>query len=391
LDRPGQARVNQVISAAYMGLKGGEAQVDHSKADLSLRAALRRASPALQEMEGKAAMFDQLTGAIKGKKLTKDERALKRVMVDQLVTGVKSGDFSQREVSRMTGVHRATIAASIRKERFDVGQSLHGWLQRMVSELKSLLGLRQKRSDALGTTVKVAVREFVHCYSKFEEKTFVCLLTKHDVWIQYCKFHDRNGLYFPQGSPDHLDYEEKLLNHVEGPLPSPARPMSESSWMRLWPKEVTKDVWRSCCCTQCAEVEDLLDTWGSATRFCVSLIVFCRKMMTVSHAEMLGNEKHARGDLSRQFSARCTSAACPWTLPEEDSNALRVPVPFPARFKNKLCSESLHEDLGVRCPKLFCSPCGCGACEIERKKQGLHHPSIRREMRNGIPAWKCCR
>jgi hypothetical protein len=197
-------------------------------------------------------------------------------------------------------------------------------------------------------------------------------------------------LYFPQGSPEHLRYEEEQLLHAGGELPSPARPLSESTWLRLWPRDVTKEVWRSCCCTQCAEVEDLLDTWGYATFFrCFTSCSF-RKLMTVSHASALGNEKYARGDMARRFSTQCTSDTCPWALPEHDPAAHRTPVPFPARFKNKLCSETLREDLGILCPTLYCSPCGCEACLIERQKHGVVDEAVR-TLHNGVPAWKRCR
>jgi hypothetical protein len=256
--------VDGLLHTAFAQGGVGDGPIDGQNAIQSLECALFRVSPALQEMEAKAKMFDQLAGQFKRNGLSQDDRAVKRVFVDQLAKGVTRGQFSQRQVSRITGVHRSVLRAAAKRDRVEVGESLRGSFICLFSSHTSMLGQRQRRSDAFGDHVSLAVREFVHCYSKFEEKTFVCLLTKGDVWTQYCKYHNKDGLYFPQGSLGQLDYERKLLQLLDPP-PRPPQPLSIAAWNRLWPPDVTKDVWRSCCCTQCAEVEDLLDTWGYKT------------------------------------------------------------------------------------------------------------------------------
>jgi hypothetical protein len=126
LNRPAKRRVGDLLQTAYSGSDEGKPDPDAAGVNLSLQCALSRVNPAFRENESKAAMFDEFAKQIKRKNLTKDEQAVKRVLVDQLVTGISSGLFSQRQVARATGVHRDTLRAASLRQRLTIGDSLAG-------------------------------------------------------------------------------------------------------------------------------------------------------------------------------------------------------------------------------------------------------------------------
>jgi hypothetical protein len=128
LNGPAKRRANNLIRAAISQSDGGQGSFDCEEGRLTLQAAYHRANPEAQEIEAKAAMFDTFAGHFKQEGLSKAARSVKRVLVDQLVKGVAAGQFSQRQLSRVTGIHRGTLRAAARRQVSEVAQSLHGAL-----------------------------------------------------------------------------------------------------------------------------------------------------------------------------------------------------------------------------------------------------------------------
>jgi hypothetical protein len=207
-----------------------------------------------------------------------------------------------------------------------------------------------------------AMREFVHCHCKFLEKTYVCLFTRKKVWELYCKHHDKGGKYFIDGSPAWLAREiENLQAEVDGDddhVPNePERPISLDFWYKRWQQEkwATTEKWRSCCCQLCAEVEDLLGTWGA--------------IMSVVHGPDVD-----KSETGRQVRARCRDQSCRWHLPTTNPAHLRLPKPFPMRFQQQIASG--FAQIGCpSCPSLFCGKVGEGGADEE----------------TGLPKWLYCR
>jgi hypothetical protein len=104
--------------------------------------------------------------------------------------------------------------------------------------------------------------------------------------------------------------------------------------------------------------------------------------MTAVHADCLGNEAHNKGEHGRTIRTRCfDAAACSWVRPLENPTALRLPCPFPSRFKNILGDQSKASLSHPRCPSLLCTGCGCGECISESGEQvaaGLRWQDCRR-------------
>lgn len=59
---------------------------------------------------------------------------------------------------------------------------------------------RKARRDKFSSEIERAVREFAYAHCKFEEKTYVSLLTCEAVWLLYCKHHDCHGNFFTSGT-----------------------------------------------------------------------------------------------------------------------------------------------------------------------------------------------
>lgn len=131
------------------------------------------------------------------------------------------------------------------------------------------------------------------------------------------------------------------------------RPMSTWAWYQFYPASISREKWRCCVCHLCSEVEDLVNTWGL--------------LMTVAHSGP--NDPVRRGELGRRLNTRCNHAGCRWGLPREDPRSLTLPETWPSRFKNVITRPSVAEALQLQLPTLFCSPCGCGCCEAEWRKE----------------------
>lgn len=143
---------------------------------------------------------------------------------------------------------------------------------------------------------------------------------------------------------------------MAGPDPGEGgwRPISRGKWHELYPSDISKEIWRSCVCHLCSEVESLINTWGG--------------LMTVVHSNEGAPVR--RGELGRRVGVRCAdSARCNWCKPADDPASLQLPEHWPARFKNLVTQPTIAEALQLQLPSLFCGPCGCGCCEAERQQQ----------------------
>jgi hypothetical protein len=143
------------------------------------------------------------------------------------------------------------------------------------------------------------------------------------------------------GSPKWLRREiQRITCRRDGDeIPPPFQPISRTSWGRLYPKEITKEKWRSCCCGICTEAEAALDTWG--------------RTMSVIHQTDPSKQK---GGLSRKISLRCRSQDCCWA-----SGRLKLPDPWPTRFKNIVASNAIGGEIArfLRAFDLICIPQTC--------------------------------
>lgn len=160
-----------------------------------LRTALERVDPRSKRTRQGALMLDTLS-----ENLSKQGRGttiwkLKKAVVEQILHGASATTFSATAV----------------KER------MRFWAE-LPEDADSALGLRpspasdappsveassarprKRRKDALASSAKRGVQEFVYCYCKFTEDQYVCLLTKEHIWKLYNTFHDREGGYYPEG------------------------------------------------------------------------------------------------------------------------------------------------------------------------------------------------
>jgi hypothetical protein len=126
LDPKAKRRVRRVLNEAYAGGASANDPLADGEGVLSVQVALARASPEFSDMEAKAAMFDTFAGSLREKGGSQEQRAVRRVLVDQLAAGTAAGLFSQHQVSRTTGVHRATLRKAERRQRVEVEESLRG-------------------------------------------------------------------------------------------------------------------------------------------------------------------------------------------------------------------------------------------------------------------------
>ena len=72
------------------------------------------------------------------------------------------------------------------------------------------------------------------------------------------------------------------------------------------------------------------------------------KLMAVVH------DQQRKAPLAREVKVRCADDACPWRLPEDDADHVRLPNPFPARFKNIVASLTDVKERWPGLPSLFC-------------------------------------
>lgn len=162
-------------------------------------------------------------------------------------------------------------------------------------------------------------------------------------------------MYMHVGSPAYIDWEiARAQTQATGrTCAPPPQAIGRSAWYEKYPEDITKEQWRSCACTICTEVEDLLSTWGL--------------LMSVVHSV----KNVQKGEVGRAINVRCDHANCRWCLPESDIRSLTLPEQWPARFKNIIARPTLSASLGLRLPSLLCSPCGCGCCHAERIASGI--------------------
>lgn len=298
----------------------------------------------------------------------KESRGIARAVQDVAFAGASQWGYTRTEAAAILGMGR--------KRRKLAASSSCG-----SSTRASFFAPRRKHANAIGFEVKRAIAEFAYCYCKFEEKRFVSTLPAVAVWKLYCQYHDREGHFFPMGryshvvtahaaggrlrtqyplragAPAFLEWQEQSLEaQVDGVGFGAGweRPISRSKWHELYPQDIAKELWRSCVCHLCSEVEGLINSWGT--------------LMTVVHSNEGAPVR--RGEMGRRVNARCADAdRCCWCKPKDDPASVQLPDKWPARVKNMVTQPTVAEALQLRLPSLFCGPCGCGCCVEERKQQ----------------------
>mgnify|MGYP007025680738 CR=1 FL=1 len=179
----------------------------------TLRRALEQIDPDFKDANEAKAICDTLKHGLRGQDNSSVSAGVNRALVDQLAVGVAAGVVSARAVASKLGVARKRLRTAVMS----------------ASVPDSFKRPRKTRADAFGASVEQAVREWVYSYTKYTEKTFVCLLAKVKLWQTYCMFHDKNGMYYSKGAchtpshppqhinPTHTDREPWLarLEHRE--------------------------------------------------------------------------------------------------------------------------------------------------------------------------------
>lgn len=360
--RPRERRAVQVVDDLSSRLTGAEGFVDSVEVVETLRRSLKMVDPEYVRGQKALSLVDALRSGLSQQGKDKTSRGIARAVGDLASDGLRLGaSYSATAASSMLGV-----AVSGKRTRDQV-----------VSAVESFLKPRKRHKQAFSMGVKKAVAEFAFAYCKYEEKQYVSVLPARQVWEIYCIHHDRDSQFYRMGtlilrcvgttrllsnckplglcslgSPQYLEWRaEKLQAQIAGtPFLTPQpRPISEGMWYTLYPATISREKWRSCVCHVCSEVEDLLNTWGP--------------LMTVAHSA--SDDPVRRGEVARRINVKCEHSGCRWNLPEDNLLSLTLPDMWPARFKNLVTRPTVAESLQLQLPTLFCSPCGCGDCELE--------------------------
>lgn len=147
------------------------------------------------------------------------------------------------------------------------------------------------------------------------------------------------------------------------------RPLSRATWYRKYPEDVSKEKWRSCTCGICAEVEDLINTWGMT--------------MSVVHVSCRARSSQARvvrSEMGRRISVRCSDPECRWGMPSSNPLSIALPEEWPSRFKNVITQPTVADALQLELPTMFCGPCGCGCCVKDAEEEARASGIDPREM-----------
>ena len=357
----------KIVAAGIEAAGADDTATPDSKVVQYLRRALQLVDPAFRSDNQATLVLKALREGLQVQNQDRASQGIKRAVVDLVVAGASKGpgSFSASAACQLLGADRKNHAKRKAPDIVGVAASVSSSAESFAKKAKT-------RSDAFGLSVAQSVAEFSYCYCKFEEKTFACLLSVTGVWAHYCCFHDAAGNFFPRGSPDWLDWNMALLdaeiNDAPFDWPKP-QPISRTTFGKLFPKDITKEKWRSCACTICSEVEDLFGAYG--------------KLMTVLHSR---DGKDAKGELGRKLRQRCdaTFDDCRWKLPSADPLSLHLPRPWPTRFKNTIAKPGATSVVST--PSLFCTACGCGCCSRE-----AGHGGPAGGGGGGKPAWQICR
>lgn len=158
--------------------------VDHEEVVDTLRRSLELVDPEYKKAMQAAQLVGAMRRGLARQGHDKLSRGVKRAVTDLALSGCSSATYSVGSACAMIGVsHRGKRGREEEKR----------------STAESFSKPRKKHRQAFDASVKAAVREFALCYCKFEEKTYVSVLSIHAVWLIYCKFHDREGNFFPMG------------------------------------------------------------------------------------------------------------------------------------------------------------------------------------------------
>lgn len=204
-----------------------------------------------------------------------------------------------------------------------------------------LLTARQTPSNAFGEAMHAAVEEWykAHCKAGMAENKLIQRFSTKQLHGMFCQHHDRAANFFVDGAPEWL--RSQLSPEVDDFVP----PISYPSFCKLAPDDVEREGWRTCCCQQCLEVDDMMERWSS--------------IMLVMHNP---DAKCMRSRDDLRHVEYCTDPECPWNGPLKH----RLPYPWPQRAKNIMVDPqllaSVFADPTKRPPFLFCRGCECGDC-----------------------------
>lgn len=189
-NRPQERLRDRLLNVAVMGCMEDTGEVDHEKVVGALEAAVIKAKPSYKSVLEDAQMFRVLAAGLQRQGKDSVSVGIKRAVRDLLLAAVDAPctSFSRSRVAERLGMHRKRA----RGMHSDTGPI-------PSSTAVSFKRQRKQHSNALGLQVENSIAEFAKCYCKYEEKTFVSLLTKEQVWKLYNQYHDRDGAFYPRG------------------------------------------------------------------------------------------------------------------------------------------------------------------------------------------------
>ena len=183
-DRELERETEAILTNASTRFMDGNGVVDVGKMSLVLRRALYQLDPSQKDKDQDSAIVSVLRDALRAQDNGSTSASVNRAIVDTMAVGVSQGKLSARDVAKKLGVSRKRLRGV-----------------EHASFPQSVQKKRKTRSDATSSVVLQAMKEFVYCYCKYLEKTYVCLLTRQMVLDLYNQFHDEEGRYYVQGTP----------------------------------------------------------------------------------------------------------------------------------------------------------------------------------------------
>lgn len=263
-DYKAEGVADEILAMLALRWTDRDGVIDTDKMRITMRRALGSFDPSFKELDTAKQIVDALATGMAAQNKSRASEGVNRAIVDALSVAVSQKKISKRDVAKQLGVSRKRL-----RERDDVDFS------------ESALRKRRTRSDATPPLVVKAMREFIYCYCRYLEKTYVCLLTRQAMWELYNQFHDKEGAYFCKGrsslaQPHHTHSRTQTgspewglwqINRIKASMAGSGtteveyiqnvqRPqaVTRSIWYNKWPKEVESEKWRSCACQLCTEV-----------------------------------------------------------------------------------------------------------------------------------------
>ena len=186
-DRKAEKVTKDILTMTSASFIDAHGVVDAEKVRLVLRSALGQIEPASKDWDENAAIVSVLKAGLAAQDSSSISAGVNRALTDTMAGGVARGLISGRGVEKKLGVSRKRLREG--SDIFDPSFS------------ESAQKKRKPRRDKIPLEVRAAMKEFVYCYCKYLEKTFVCLLTKQMVFDLYNQFHDKEGRYYCHGKP----------------------------------------------------------------------------------------------------------------------------------------------------------------------------------------------